>query len=116
MKFLCLAYGDETDWKALSKQEQDQLLAQDQVVRSKGALMGAVTTDVATVRAWDGDAKVTEGPLANSGLPLAGFSIIEAKDIDEVVHLVAGTPCARANGAIEIRPILMMNSGWQSGS
>jgi len=114
MKFLCLAYGDEKDWKALSKEEQDEFLAQDQVVRSKGALMGAVKTDVTTVRAWDGNAKVTEDPLANSGLPLAGFSIIDAKDIDEVVQLVAGTPCARAKGAIEIRPILMMNDGWQS--
>ena len=23
MKYLCLAYGDEKDWKALSKSEQD---------------------------------------------------------------------------------------------
>ncbi len=27
MKFLVLAYGDEKDWKALSKAEQDALLA-----------------------------------------------------------------------------------------
>src|SRR5947208_1863323 len=32
MKFLCLAYGDEKDWKALSS-EQDTLLAQDEAVR-----------------------------------------------------------------------------------
>ena len=37
-------------------------------------------------------------------LPLAGFSIIEAETIEEVIQLVANTPCARARGAIEIRP------------
>jgi hypothetical protein len=54
MKFLCLAYGDEKDWKALSKEEQDELLKQDEVIRKRGALMAAVQSDVATVRAWDG--------------------------------------------------------------
>ena len=29
--------------------------------------------------------------------------IIEARDVDEVIRLVANTPCARAGGAIEIR-------------
>ena len=42
MKFLCLAYGAEKDWKALTKDEQDALLAQDDVLRKPGALMAAV--------------------------------------------------------------------------
>jgi hypothetical protein len=39
-------------------------------------------------------------------LPLVGFSVIEASSIEEVIELVAGTPCARAKGYIEIRPFL----------
>lgn len=39
MKFLCLAYGDEKAWKALSKEEQHALLSQGEVVRKHGALM-----------------------------------------------------------------------------
>jgi hypothetical protein len=31
MKYLILAYGDEQHWNALTKQEQDALLAQDEV-------------------------------------------------------------------------------------
>lgn len=116
MQYLCLAYGDEKDWKALSKEQQDEFLAQDEVVRNAGALMGAVKTNVVLVTAWDGNPIVREGSFGGSNVPLAGFSIIEAADVNEVVRLVAGTPCARAKGAIEIRPILMMNSGWQSGS
>ena len=117
MKFLCLAYGAEADWKALSKSEQDELLAQDEAIRRRGALMSAVETNVVTVRAWNGTPEVTEGNFAQPQAPLAGFSIIEADDLDEVIKLVAKTPCARAKGAIEIRPIMMINDAeWRSRS
>ena len=106
MKFLCLAYGSEKDWLALTPQEQDELLAQDAVLRDRGAIMSAVETNVTTVTAWDGSPQARNGSFAKSSVPLAGFSIIEAADIDEAVQLVAGTPCARAKGAIEIRPLL----------
>ena len=114
MKFLCLAYGAENDWKALTKDEQDALLAQDEVLRKRGALMAAVEPAVKTVRAWDGNPSVTAGAFADLKVPLAGFSIIEAENIDQAVRLVAGTPCARAKGAIEIRPIMMINDAeWK---
>jgi hypothetical protein len=109
MKFLCLAYGAEQDWKALTKDQQDALLAQDEVIRRGGALMAAVEPQAVTVRAWDGKPAVTEGTYARSDAPLAGFSVIEAADLDEVIRLVADTPCARARGAIEIRPIMFIN-------
>ncbi|HEX7964250.1 MAG TPA: YciI family protein [Gammaproteobacteria bacterium] len=109
MKYLCLAYGDEKDWKKLPKREQDELLAQDTKIRERGALMGAVESDVTTVRAWEGVPRVADGPQGRLEVPLAGFSIIEADDVEEVVRLVADTPCARAHGAIEIRPIMMLN-------
>jgi hypothetical protein len=109
MKFLCLAYGDEKDWKALSKDEQTAVLEQDEKLRERGALMADVKTDVVTVTAWDGKPKAVSGGFADLRTPLAGFSVIEANSMDEVIQLVAGTPCARAKGAIEIRPILTIN-------
>jgi hypothetical protein len=111
MKFLCLAYGAEKDWNSLTTGEQNELLAQDEVIRRRGATVAAVQSVVTTVRAWDGVPVTTDTAFAESSVPLAGFSIIEAADIDEVVRLVAGTPCARAKGAIEVRPILMINDG-----
>jgi hypothetical protein len=48
MKYLCLAYGDEKDWNVLTKDEQDKPLAQDQVIRKRGALMAAVQDSVTT--------------------------------------------------------------------
>jgi hypothetical protein len=35
--------------------------------------------------------------------------IIDAADLDEAVHLVAKTLCARAKGAVELRPITAIN-------
>jgi len=61
------------------------------------------------VRAWDGTPTTSVGPFAVAGLPLAGFGIIEAADLDEAIRLVAKTPCARAKGAVEIRAITAMN-------
>jgi hypothetical protein len=98
MKYLCLAYGDEKDWNVLTKSEQDALLVQDEVLRKRGDVVAAVQATVTTVRAWDGTPTTTEGAFAGSRVPLAGFCIIEAADLKEVVQLVARTPCARASG------------------
>lgn len=109
MKFLCLAYGDENGWKSLSKTEQQDALAHDAVVRERGNLMAAVQTTVTSVRSWDGKRDVQEGAASPLPLPLAGFSVIEASSLEEVIELVSKTPCARARGVIEIRPFLDAN-------
>ena len=80
----------------MSKKEQDELLEQDEVVRKRGALMTAVQTKVVTVRAWDGKPNATDGAFADSNVPVAGLSVIDAADVDEVIQLLAGTPCAQA--------------------
>lgn len=109
MKYLVLAYGAEADWNALSKEEQDSLLAQDAVLRDRGDTVAAVGSDALVVRAWSGTPLISDGPFASGSVPLAGFGIIEAENIEEVIRLVKDTPCARAKGAVEIRPIISIN-------
>lgn len=104
MKFLCLAYGSEAGWNSLTDDEKRDVLAHDAVIRDRGNLMAAVQTRVTSVKNWDGNLEVTDTSHANFDLPLAGFSVIEADSVEEVVGLVANTPCARARGVIEIRP------------
>jgi len=104
MKYLCLAYGNETDWNGLSKREQDKLLAQDEVLRERGGFVAPVEKPT-TVRAQNGEVIIRGGPFADSRLPLAGFSLIDAKDLNEAIALISKTPCARAGGAVEIRPV-----------
>jgi hypothetical protein len=109
VKYLCLAYGDEKDWQQLSRTEQDKLLQQDEVLRQRGDLVAAVDQSATTVRAWDGVPETTDGGFAESRVPLAGFAIIDAPDLERAIELVADTPCARAKGAVELRPIDQIN-------
>ncbi|WP_375537130.1 hypothetical protein [Alteribacillus sp. HJP-4] len=53
--------------------------------------MSAVQPKVTAVRNWDKNLKVTERADEYHGLPLAGFSVIEAENVEEVVDLVANT-------------------------
>jgi hypothetical protein len=114
MKFLCLAYGDERAWNELPKNEQDALLAQDEALRKRGDLVAAVDPNATVVRSWGGSPQTTEGPFGASFLPLAGFSIVEAGSLEEAVQLVSKTPCARAKGAIELRPITASNDAYRA--
>lgn len=106
MKYLCLAYGSEEDWKKLPEREQKEVLAHDDFLKGRGDTLAAVETTVTTVTAWDGTPTIVSGSYAKSNAPLAGFSIMEAADINEAIQLVTNSPCARAKGAVEIRPLL----------
>lgn len=109
MKFLCLAYGDEDGWNSLSEDDKQEVQSHDQVIRDRGNLMSAVRPTVTSVRNRDKKLEITNEGYAQHDLPLAGFSVIEAESLDEVIELVSNTPCARARGVIEIRPF------WELG-
>ncbi|HEY2475997.1 MAG TPA: YciI family protein [Candidatus Cybelea sp.] len=109
MKYLCLAYGAAEDWKKLNRSEQDALLAQDEFLRSRGDIVASLGSAATTVRAWYGDPVTTTAVFSSSTLPLVGFGIVEAADLDEVIRLIAPTPCARAKGFVEVRPIVNIN-------
>lgn len=105
MKFLCLASGDESGWRSLTAEQQRDALAHDAAIRDRGALMSAVQPSVTCVRNADGVLDARREPVSSMPLPLAGFSVIEAKSLDEVIAMVKDTPCGWANGAIEIREL-----------
>ena len=108
MKFLCLAYGAERDWNALPKGEQDALLAQDEVLRERGALMAAVEPVVTTVTAWSGTPNITANTFARSS-SASRLLRDRSRERRTGASLVANTPCARAKGAIEIHAIMTIN-------
>jgi len=105
MKFLCLAYGDEDGWNSLTDIEKQEALAHDAVIRGRGNFISPVTTTVTSVRNWNRTLEVIEETYAVRKLPLAGFSVIEANCLEDVIELVSNTPCARARGVIDIRAL-----------
>jgi hypothetical protein len=56
------------------------------------------------VRVRNGKVSITDGPFAETKEQLAGFYMIEARDLDEAIQLASNIPPARV-GSIEIRPI-----------
>ncbi|MFP5287045.1 MAG: YciI family protein, partial [Thermoanaerobaculia bacterium] len=67
-----------------------------------GGLHPADTATVVRVR--DDEVVTTDGPFAETKEQLAGFYLIEARDLNEAIQVAAKIPPARV-GSIEVRPI-----------
>jgi hypothetical protein len=52
---------------------------------------------------------VTDGPYAEAKDLVGGFSIVEARDIDQAVELSHGCPIFAGGGSVEIRPVMKMD-------
>ncbi|MEO8717142.1 MAG: YciI family protein [Burkholderiales bacterium] len=105
MKYLLLVYGEEQ-----KIQEVDDLhcLAFDKSVRESGRCLGSEALQpvatATTVRVRQGKATVTDGPFAETKECLAGFYMIEARDLNEAIQIASRIPPA-AVGSVEVRPV-----------
>jgi hypothetical protein len=45
------------------------------------------------------------GPYLRSALPIAGFAVLEAENLDAAIERVSRTPCAVAHGVVEVWPL-----------
>jgi hypothetical protein len=61
-----------------------------------------------TVRMRNGKLSITDGPFAETKEQLAGFYLIEAKDLNEALQVAGGIPAARV-GSVEVRPVRDLN-------
>jgi hypothetical protein len=57
-----------------------------------------------TVRVRNGQLGVTDGPFAETKEQLAGFYLLEARDLNEAIQLASKIPPAKF-GSIEVRPV-----------
>jgi hypothetical protein len=57
-----------------------------------------------TVRVRDGKVTVSDGPFAETKEQLAGFYLVDAKDLNEAIQMAAKIPPARV-GSIEVRAV-----------
>jgi len=105
MKYLCLVYGEEAKIREMDDRE---CLAYDAALRESGRCVASEALEpvatATTVRVRGGRLAVTDGPFAETKEQLAGFYLIEARDLNEAIQLAAKIPPAQV-GSIEIRPI-----------
>jgi hypothetical protein len=59
--------------------------------------------DATLVRVRGGETIVTDGPFTESKEWIAGFDILECRDLDEAIEIASRHPMARG-GRIELRP------------
>ena len=105
MKFVCLVYGEEPLMRTVPDAE---CMANGVALRASGNYLAAEALrpvqDAVTVRVRHGAISVTDGPFAETKEQLAGFYLVEARDLDEAIKLAARIPPAEV-GSIEVRPI-----------
>ena len=104
MKYLCLVYLDENKLDAVPDRE---CKACGESLRQSGHHIAAEALQsvhtATTVRVRNGNVSVTDGPFAETKEQLAGFDLIDAKDLNEAIQLASKIPPARI-GSIEVRP------------
>jgi hypothetical protein len=113
MKFLCLVYQEEKKLDALPQDELDALVGDCigwtlDLEKSGHHVFSAGLQSfrsARTVRERNGKLSITDGPFAETKEFLGGFTLLEARDLNEAIQLASRLPAARL-GSIEVRPIL----------
>ena len=109
MKYLCLVYLEDEKLHAVPDSE---CLACGNGFRQSGVLVAAEALQpvgtASKVRIRNGRTTVTDGPFAETKEQLAGFYLIEARDLNDAIQAAAKIPPAR-EGSIEVRPVRELN-------
>jgi len=109
MKYLCLVYLEGQKLHAVPDRECADCGAG---LRKNGSLIAAEALQpietATTVRVRNGKLSVTDGPFAETKEQLAGFYLIEARDLNDAIQVAAKIPPAR-EGSVEVRPVRELN-------
>jgi hypothetical protein len=105
MKYLCLVYLEE---KRLDELPDEDCVEYDKAIRKSGHCLASEALQsvqtATTVRMRNARVSITDGPFAETKEQLAGFYMIEARDLNEAIQIAAKIPPARV-GCVEVRPI-----------
>jgi hypothetical protein len=110
MKYLCLIHLDEQEMSAMPGGDLSALNAEhldfNDGLRTSGQFIVAEALEAgrtaACVRVRQGKTSVTDGPFTETKELVAGFYLIEARDMSEAMEIAARIPSARL-GTVEVR-------------
>jgi len=113
MRYMLLIYKDEKMWDEMTVEEKGAIYQEaveySEARRPSGFYLAGEplqdTNTATTVRMKNGKEVITDGPFAETKEQLGGYTIVEAKDLDEVLAFAARHPLVRAGLSIEVRPI-----------
>jgi hypothetical protein len=105
MKYLCLVYGEE---KKIGAMSDDECMAYDETIRNRGQCLASEALQpvqtATTVRVRNGKVSISDGPFAETNEQLAGFYLVDARDLNDAIQIASEIPPARV-GSVEVRPI-----------
>ena len=113
MKYICLGYYDKAKFDGMTESERnamyDECFDYDDHLRASGqfgigeALQGPET---ALTLYWkDGKVATTDGPYAETKEQIGGIGVLEARDINHAIQLMAQHPALKYGTTWEIRPV-----------
>src|ERR1700676_1656286 len=114
MQYLLMIYRSEAELFKMNQAERRQMSADygtftQSIIQSGQFKAGdglQPSTTATTVRVREGKVLTTDGPFAETREQLAGYYLVEAKDLDTAVAIAARIPGAK-KGSIEVRPIMV---------
>jgi hypothetical protein len=117
MQYLLMIYRSEAELTKMDPAARQKISAEygaftQSIVQSGHFKAGdglQPTTTATTVRVREGKILTTDGPFAETREQLAGYYLIEAKDLDTAIGIAARVPNAR-DGSVEVRPIMIYNN------
>lgn len=112
MKYLCLVYMEEKQLHGMPQAERvalsDESMAYCEALAKQGEMLSASplhpVETATTVRVRNGKVTTTDGPFAETKEQLAGYLLIDVRDLNDALRVAAKFPGARY-GSIEVRPI-----------
>ncbi|HET7099639.1 MAG TPA: YciI family protein [Terriglobia bacterium] len=115
MRYMLLIYHDEKVKENQTAEERIQseshAYSYIEETQRRGVFQAAdplePTRTATTVRTQNGKVTVTDGPFAETKEQLAGYFILDCKDLDEALEWAAKFPmdCAGGAGSVEVRPL-----------
>jgi hypothetical protein len=116
MQYLLMIYQNEAEYAKNDAATSQKMLGEYQtftqsIIQSGNFKAGdrlQPTTTATTVRVREGKTLTTDGPFAETREQLAGYYMVDAKDLDSAISIAARIPGAKI-GSIEVRPIWVYN-------
>jgi len=113
MKFLLIVHHNEDAFKKMDKETQSQLLTESieltHQLHATGQYVHASPLHPAAraviMRVREGKPLVTDGPFIETREQIAGYFLIQARNLHEAIGIAGKVPGARI-GTVEVRPLI----------
>ncbi|MEO8339829.1 MAG: YciI family protein [Nitrospirota bacterium] len=113
MKFVLIVHHDEEAFHKFEREKRQQMLAESieltHQLHAAGQYLSASPLQPAAtavmVRVREGKPLVTDGPFIETREQIAGYFLINARDLSEAISNATKVPGARI-GTVEVRPLI----------